>query len=316
MLNAAQLARIDINLLVLFHVALEEGNVGRAADRLRLTPSAVSHGLARLRRLLGDPLFLRTPKGIVPTARALALRTPVAEILSLVLGVLNTAVPFDPSTSERRFVIGAPDAVLASTATTLLEHIGGVAPRVDIGLVHLMPQRRERPSDMPWALCLSQIEKREVDVALLPIRELPPRFEAHWLYDEDFVVAMSKGHAFARNPTEASFCAAKHLLVSSGGDPHGFVDEVLGKRGRTRRVALTVPSFAMALEVVASSDLLAALPRRLVHRHAARFGLTAVELPFKRKADPIQAVTTKAAMSDAGVAWLVGTLVSLYSTGT
>jgi DNA-binding transcriptional LysR family regulator len=72
----------------------------------------------------------------------------------------------------------------------------------------------------------------------------------------------------------------------------------------------------MALEYVASSDLLAALPRRLVSRHAARFGLTAVELPFERQADPIQAVTTKAAMSDAGVAWLVGILVSLFSTGT
>jgi DNA-binding transcriptional LysR family regulator len=78
MLNASQLARADINLLVLFHVVLEEGNVGRAADRLRVTSSAVSHSLARLRLLLDDPLFLRTPKGIVPTARAVALREPVA----------------------------------------------------------------------------------------------------------------------------------------------------------------------------------------------------------------------------------------------
>lgn len=313
MLNVSQLARIDINLLVLFHVVLEEGHVGRAADRLRLTSSAVSHGLARLRRLLDDPLFLRTPKGIVPTARALALRAPVAEILSMVLGVLHTAVPFDPATSSRRFVIGAPDAALASTASTLLEHIGAVAPRVDLGLVHLMPQQHERVKGKPWAACLDQLEQREVDVALLPLREVPPRFAAHWLYDEDFVVAMRMGHAFARNPTEASFCAAKHLLVASGGDPHGFVDEALGKRGRARRIALTVPSFTMALEYVAHSDLLAALPRRLVRRHAGRFGLTAAELPFKRKPDPIQAVTTKASMLDAGVAWLVATLVSLFA---
>jgi DNA-binding transcriptional LysR family regulator len=313
MLNAAHLARVDINLLVLFHVALEEGNVGRAAERLRLTSSAVSHGLARLRRLLDDPLFLRTPKGIVPTARALSLREPVAQILSLAQGVLHTAVPFDPATSARRFVIGAPDAVLASTATTLSERIAAVAPRVDIGLMHLMPQPRDRPTDHPWAQCLNRIEQREVDVALLPVRELPPRFEAQRLYDEDFVVAMRKGHAFARHPTEANFCAARHLLVSSSGDPYGFVDEALGKRGRARRVALTVPSFMMALESVAHSDLLAALPRRLVRRHGARFGLTAAELPFKRKADPIQAVTTKAAMLDAGIRWLMETLVSLLA---
>src|SRR4029078_9501847 len=102
MLNASHLARVDVNLLVLFHVVLEEGHVGRAAAQLRFTACAVSHGLARLRRLLDDPLFLRTPKGIVPTARALALREPVEEMLSLVQGVLCTAVPFDPATSSVR----------------------------------------------------------------------------------------------------------------------------------------------------------------------------------------------------------------------
>ncbi|HEX6705598.1 MAG TPA: LysR family transcriptional regulator [Albitalea sp.] len=313
MLNPSHLARVDINLLVLFHVVFEEGNVGRAADRLRLTSSAVSHGLARLRRLLDDPLFLRTPKGIVPTARALALRAPIAEILSLVQSVLHTAVPFDPATSSRRFVIGAPDAVLASTATSVLKRLGTVAPGVDIGLIHLMPQPRDRLTDNPWGQCLHQIEQREVDVALLPISELPPRFEAQWLYDEDFVVAMRKGHPFARDPTEANFCAANHLLVSSSADPHGFVDEALRKRGRKRRVALTAPSFMVALEHVAHSDLLVTLPRQLVRQHAARFGLAAVELPVKRKPDPIQAVTTKAAMLDAGVAWLMATLVGLFA---
>ena len=313
MLNASHLARVDLNLLVLFQVVLEEGNVGRAAERLRLTSSAVSHGLARLRRLLDDPLFLRTPKGIVPTARALALREPVGEILSLVQGVLHTAVPFDPATSSRRFVIGAPDAVLASTATALLERVSAAAPQIDLGLVHLMPQPRDRLTDNPWDLCLNQIEQREVDIALLPVRELPPRFDARWLYDEDFVVAMRKGHPFARDPTEANFCAANHLLVSSSADPRGFVDEALRKRGRKRRVALTVPSFMVALEHVAHSDLLVALPRQLVRRHAARFGLVAVELPLKRKPDPIQAVTTKAALLDVGVTWLMETLISLFA---
>jgi len=183
-------------------------------------------------------------------------------------------------------------------------------------LVHLMPQPRGRQTENPWGQCLNQIERREVDVAMLPIRELPLRFEAHWLYDEDFVVAMRRGHPFERDPTEANFCATNHLLVSSGGDPHGFVDEALRKRGRKRRVTLTVPSFMLALELVARSDLLVALPRQLVRQHAARFGLAAVELPLKRKADPIQAVTTKAAMLDAGVAWLMGTLVSPFAPAT
>jgi DNA-binding transcriptional LysR family regulator len=93
MMKLAHLARIDLNLLVLFQVVLDERHVGRAAGRLNLTPSAVSHGLGRLRKLLNNPLFLRTPKGVVPTARALTLREPVAEILARVQNVLGSAAP-------------------------------------------------------------------------------------------------------------------------------------------------------------------------------------------------------------------------------
>ncbi len=311
MLNTAHLSRVDLNLLVLFHAVLEEGHVGRAALRLNLTPSAVSHGLARLRRLFSDPLFLRTPKGVVPTTRALALSEEISGILKGVQGVLNTAVPFDAATSARRFVIGAPDAVLASTMLPLLAQIAGEAPHIDIGLIHVMPARPRGPKDEPWAEGLSKLEKREIDVAVLPVQGVPPRFEARHLYEETFVVAMRCGHPFARKPSLAAFCASEHLLVTLSGDAHGFLDDMLAKRGRRRRIALTVPSFMMALAHLPSSDLLAVLPRRLVRQYASRFGLVATELPLERKADPIQAIATKAALMDAGVAWIVETLANL-----
>ena len=91
MLNQIDLSRIDLNLLVLFEVIHEEQHVGRAAERLNLSASAVSHGLGRLRRLLHDPLFLRTPKGVLPTDRAKELAAPVAEILARVRNVLSRA---------------------------------------------------------------------------------------------------------------------------------------------------------------------------------------------------------------------------------
>jgi DNA-binding transcriptional LysR family regulator len=313
MLNASHLSRVDINLLVLFRVVLDEGHVGRAAARLNLTPSAVSHALGRLRDLLNDPLFLRTPKGVVPTARAMELSQPVAEILAQVENVMASAAPFDPATSNRRFVIGAPDAVLASGLISLLPRIERRAPDVDIGLVHLMPARRGRSTNVPWQESLDMLEKRELDLAMLPLRSVPPRFAARRLYDEEFVVAMRKGHAFARTPTEAAFCRSRHLLVSLDGDPVGFIDEMLAKRGLARRVALTVPTFMMALAYLSSSDLIAALPRRLVQRHAAQFGLVLVDLPFKRKSDSIEAIATKAAMRDAGIAWLIETTVALFA---
>jgi DNA-binding transcriptional LysR family regulator len=312
MMKPAHLARTDLNLLVLFQVVFDERHVGRAAGRLNLTPSAVSHGLGRLRKLLNDPLFLRTPKGVVPTARALTLREPVAEILARVQGVLGSATPFDPPTAGRRFIVAAPDAVLASTMIPLLERISAEAPHVDVGLIHVMPWRRAGSKEAPWAECLMMLENREIDLAMLPIKSVPPRFAARRLYDEDFVVAMRMGHPFARAPTEAAFCAADHLLVSLNGDPHGFIDEMLAKRGSRRRVVLTVPSFVMALTHLASSDLLAVLPRRLVRQHAALLGLVAVELPLRRKSDPIHAVVTRAALMDAGVAWLMELFAELH----
>jgi DNA-binding transcriptional LysR family regulator len=316
MLNQVALSRIDLNLLVLFHVVLEEGHVARAAGRLNLTPSAVSHAIGRLRDLLNDPLFLRTPKGVVPTARALELGEPVAEILACVGRVVASAAPFDPTTSGRRFVIGAPDAIIASAMIPLMACLGAKAPHIDIGLIHLMPLGRGGSMDQPWQESLKKLESRAIDVAMLPLRAVPPRFEARKLYQEDFVVAMRKGHAFGREPTEAAFCRSQHLLVSLSGDPHGFVDELLAKRGLKRRIVLTVPTFMMALAHLSTSDLIAALPRRLVALHAAPFGLRFVELPFKRKPDPIQVVTTKAAMMDAGIAWLMEVIVGSVAPST
>jgi DNA-binding transcriptional LysR family regulator len=309
MLNPISLSRIDLNLLVLFHTVLEEGHVARAAGRLNLTPSAVSHAVGRLRHLLNDPLFLRTPKGVVPTARALELGEPVAEILARVGQVMGSAVPFDAATSSRRFVVGAPDAVMASAMVPLSECLARKAPRVDVGLIHLMPVRRAGSVDNPWQESLQKLEKREIDVAMLPLRAVPARFEARRLYNEDFVVAMRRGHVFARTPTLPAFCRAQHLLVSLDGDPRGFVDELLAKRGLDRRIVLTVPTFMIALVHLSSSDLIAALPRRLVERQAARFALAFVELPLKRKPDLVQAVATKAAMMDAGIAWLIELIV-------
>src|SRR5262245_49970371 len=113
MLNAIDLSRTDLNLLVLYETVMQERHVGRAARRMSLSPSAVSHGLARLRALLNDPLFIKTPRGVTPTERALALEAPVAEILARVRGVVETSAPFDPGSSNRAFTIGAPDGTAA-----------------------------------------------------------------------------------------------------------------------------------------------------------------------------------------------------------
>jgi DNA-binding transcriptional LysR family regulator len=311
MLNEIDLSRTDLNLLSLFAVVLDERHVGRAAERLNLSPSAVSHGLGRLRRLLNDPLFLRTPKGVVPTARATELAEPIADILARARRVIATAEPFDPAKSTRRFTVGAPDGVSAVFLPALPADLRGVAPGIDISARQLLPAQGGRSAERAWEPALAELEARAIDIAIVPLDDVPARFVARTLYEEDFVIATRARHPFLRAPSLDRYCEMQHLVVSQTGDSHGHVDEVLAEQGRARRVALAVPNFMMALALVADSDLIAALPRRLVAMHAARFGVASTEAPLRLRRFKIRAIAPKVAMLDAGVAWLFGTLAAM-----
>jgi DNA-binding transcriptional LysR family regulator len=316
MLNHTDLSRTDLNLLTLFEVVLEERHVGRAAARLNLTPSAVSHGLGRLRRLFNDPLFLRTPKGVVPTDRATELAEPVAEILGRVRNVVAIAEPFNPATSTRRFTIGSPDGASAVVLPPLLDALKRSAPDIDIGTKQILPTAVGTTPAQAWQQALGDLETRALDIAILPLPQVPPRFVAQALYEEEFVIASRRDHPYAKKPTLERFCQARHLLVSQTGDARGFVDDALAKRGQKRRIALTVPNFMMALAIIAESDLIGALPKQFVRRYARRFGAVDTKAPFPLRSDDLCAIASKSAMADAGVAWLFKVLKDTQRAGS
>lgn len=301
MLNQIDLASVDLNLLVLFDVVLAESHVGRAAARLHLSPSAVSHGLGRLRRLLHDPLFLKHPKGVVPTARASALAGPIADVLAGVRRVVETAEPFDPSTSRRRFVVGAPDALAPVILGPFFAAVRRAAPGIDLGMRNVMA---------PFGAALGLLDARELDIAVLPLDEVPARFAAQALFEERFRIGMRRGHKLGRAPTLARYAAAEHVLVSATGDPYGNIDEALDRLGRKRRVTLAVPTFMVALSVIAESDIVGAIPSSLLRTQADRFGLVTAPLPFELPVSFIHSIVPQAALSDAGIAWLVDVLAT------
>jgi len=306
MLHEIDLSRADLNLLVLFEAVLQEGHVGRAAERLHLSPSAVSHGLGRLRRLLDDPVFLRTPKGVVPTARALDLAQPIAEVLAGARRILATAQLFDPATSARAFTLGVPDGA-TSFLLPLLARLRVEAPHVDLRLRQLLPSPSPEPPGN-WDSAWADLDARALDLAIGPFGAIPARFAVTDLREEDFVIATRPGHPFARRPTLDAYCAAAHLVTSQTGDPQGFVDVALARQGLSRRVALTVPSFFMALAVAAATDLLVAVPRSFARSQAA--GLDIREPPLPLPSFTIRAVLPRPALADAGTAWLLGTLAT------
>jgi DNA-binding transcriptional LysR family regulator len=308
MLHEIDLSRTDLNLLVLFEAVMETHHVGRAATRLNLSPSAVSHGLGRLRTLLGDPLFLRTPRGVVPTERAENLAPHIADILVRIRSVVASIAPFDPARSTRRFCVGAPDAVSAVLLPPLLRHLSQVAPRVDLSVRQLLPRRGATGLADAWSGALIDLEARLCDVAVLPLHEVPKRFSVSALYHEDFVVAARIGHSFLKSPSLDRFLEARHVLVSETGEAVGMVDAALEQRGLSRRISVTAPSFALAMALLADNDLLCTLPRRLVAQNGSRLGVEAAEVPLELPRYTLSAVVPSGAVADAGVAWLVATL--------
>ena len=305
MLNSIDLSRTDLNLLVLFETVMQERHVGRAAQRLNLSPSAVSHGLSRLRALLADPRFIKTPRGVTPTERAIAIEAPVAEILARVRAVIETSAPFDPRSTKRAFTLGAPDGVSAVVLPSLLARLRREAPGIDIRVRHLMPRPGEASPNAAWGGAFAELDARAIDIAILPITAAPARYWLKALYEEDFVIAARARHPWLAKPTLTSFTAAEHLVVSNTGDSYGFIDTALAERGLNRRVAMTAPNFMLALALLADSDLLAAVPRSFFALHGARFKLQCAKLPLPLPRFAMTLAAPKPALQDEGLQWLI-----------
>nr|WP_028134448.1 LysR family transcriptional regulator [Bradyrhizobium japonicum] len=297
MMNDIQLNRVDLNLLPVFEAVLAEGNVARAAARLHVTPSAVSHGLGRLRQQFNDPLFLKTPKGVVPTERALQLADAIADVLARARRVVATAEPFDPACSRRRSTVGAPDAIAAVMMPRLLKVVQQEAPFIDMALRYALREQ-----------AFAALDARTADIAVVPIDDVPARYVSKIVFEDRFQIAVRRGHAFADEPTLQRFCEMQHVIVSSAGDPRGYVDDVLASRGLSRRVAMTVPSFMLLMAVVAETDLIAALPKGLLDVHGARFGLLGIDSPLPMRSFLLRAIVPKVALMDAGIEWLFNLL--------
>ena len=305
MLNYAHLARIDVNLLLLFDLLFEERNAGRAAAKLNLSPSAISHSLRRLRLVLKDPLFLPNPKGMIPTERAQVLAPAIHDIVERIAGVITPAVEFDPATAERRFRVGAPDGAISILVPALVERFETQAPGIDLAVLQLLPSPGPPDPDQAWQGALAELDAGRIDLAILPHRPKQGRFQSAILYPERFVVATRTGHPFVAAPSIEAFAACRHVLVSATGDTSGFVDGLLAGHGLERRIALTVPSFQMAVTAIASSDLIGALPRRFAIDAARSHSLEIVEPPFPMLSTDLHAIVPRAALLDQGIAWLV-----------
>lgn len=262
------LRRIDINLLLTLDVLLAEHNVTRAAERLSLSQPSVSVHLAKLRDIFGDPLLLPGPRGMRPTARADELREPLREALEALERAVAPASPFDPALATHTWKVAATDY---GESTILLPALSGLrmqAPGTRLAVLDLMP-----------AQLVKQAEQGVFDLALHIAEEAPLELHQRILFTERYVLVGRHGHPrLQRKPTREQFCALEHVLVSREcGGFFGVTDKALAEVGLSRKVVLSVPHFLMVMSVLASTDLVAMLPSRLVRDNPA---LQVVEAPL------------------------------------
>ncbi|MBV8869861.1 MAG: LysR family transcriptional regulator, partial [Acetobacteraceae bacterium] len=286
----AQLRRLDVNLLLVFEEAMASGKLSAAAKRLGLTQSAISHAIGRLREVFGDELFIRTPRGVRPTPRALALREPLAEALRLIGGAIRPA-SFDPTRDERVFRVAASDYETAWFAPLLVGDGAGASRFIFRTLI-----RRD---------ALDALQAGDIDLLLGYAWDKGRACEAVTLYDEDYRVVARQGHpALARPLDIGRYASHGHVLVSPGATLTGVVDEALAKAGVSRRVVAAVPYFLAALATVARTDLLATVPSRVARCHAAGFGLATAVPPVPVRSFPVRMVWSRRLGADPALAWL------------
>jgi DNA-binding transcriptional LysR family regulator len=266
-MHAMNWGAFDLNLLVVFDAVMRERSVKRAAQQVGLSQPAVSHALARLRHMLKDDLLVRTPTGMSPTPRAEQLAGPVRHALGEMQLALEPEA-FVPARAERRFAIAVDNCAAIVVAPALIGATAAAAPGVRLDL---------RPSGTLDVEDL--IDRGELDLAVGPFTADRERFIAGKLFEDAFVAVLRHSHPAARRPLTAEALAGlPELEISSSGDDTGFLDRWLAERGLARRVAHRAP-YLSAATLLAETDLVAIMRRRVAEALVANRGLRAVELP-------------------------------------
>jgi DNA-binding transcriptional LysR family regulator len=247
-----KLSAIDLNLLVVFDAVMQERSVTRAGHRLGLSQPAMSHALTRLRHMMKDDLFIRSPHGMVPTPRAEELALPVRAALD---GLQHSLEPphFDPSTATRNFRIAVDNYAAFVLVGPLVARIAKIAPKAKLDF---------RPSgtlNVPDLL-----DRDELDLAIGPFAGKGERFSRQPLLQDKFVAVLRKNHPAARKQelSMEKFAALPHLEISSAQHATDVIDEAIARWKLRRRIALRAP-FLSAAQILAMSDMVSVFPRRM-----------------------------------------------------
>jgi DNA-binding transcriptional LysR family regulator len=257
----------DLNLLVTLDVLLSEGSVARAAKRLRLSPSAMSRALARLRETMGDPLLVRAGRGLVATPRAIELREQVGQLVQDAAAVLRPTDKIDLEALDRTFTLRASDGFVESFGPSLIDRVSREAPGVKLYFVRKLDKDSVYLRDGTVDLETGVVDEK-----------IGPEVRAQALLRDHYIGVVRAGHPLAQGAlTPSQYAAGRHILVSRTGLERGPIDEALLALGLEREIVTIVDGFSAALALARGSDLIASVPER--HTETLRTGLHSFPLP-------------------------------------
>jgi DNA-binding transcriptional LysR family regulator len=268
------MGRPDLNLLFTLDVLLAEGSVARAARRLRLSPSAMSRALARLREATGDPLLVRAGRALVPSPRALELRERVGQLVQDAQATLRPANKLDLGHLERMFTLRTSEGFVENFGARLLTLVAREAPGVRL---RFLP-KLDKDS--------APLREGSVDLETGVVgKSTGPEVRARALFRDRFIGVVRTGHPLSRGEiTPERYAGARHVCVSRRGTGKGPIDDALEPFGLRRDMAIVVGGFAAALALARASDLVASLPER--HTGDLRAGMHSFALPL-----PVPSIT-------------------------
>jgi len=257
----------DFNLLVTLDAVLAEGSVARAARRLRLSPSAMSRALARLRETTGDPLLVRAGRGLVPTPRAIELRERVRQLVQDGEAVLRPAEKLNLKDLVRTFTLRTSEGFVENFGPELITRIGEEAPGVRLCFV----QKPDKDS-APLRDGIVHLETGVVE------KTTAPELRVQALFRDHYVGAVRTGHPLSKGKiTPSRYAAGRHIFVSRDGLDKGPIDEALLPFGLERKVVTIVGGFSTALGLARASELIASVPER--HTGNLRSGMYSFPIP-------------------------------------
>ena len=282
----------DFNLLAVLDVLLAEGSVAGAARRLRLSPSAMSRALARLRETTGDPLLVRAGRGLVPTPRAIELRKQVGQLVQDAQAVLRPAEKLELAQLVRTFTLRTREGFVENFGPALLARVGREAPGVRLCFV----QKLDKDS--------TPLRDGAVDLETGVIgKSTAPELRVQALFRDRFVGAVRLGHPLGEGElTPGRYAAARHIAVSRRGLGAEPVDEALAPLGLQREVAAIVGGFSAALALARESDLVASVPER--HTGKLRAGMLSFALPVATPEITVSLMWHPRLDADAAHRWL------------